>query len=86
MQRIRYPPFEHSDMIPNQIKIIEVILESENKPPPTFKIGTENDWLVEWRKVTENDKKLPILKGDVSKETFPFLMRTRNGWYICFIL
>ncbi|MDG1554008.1 MAG: hypothetical protein P8Q96_03755 [Candidatus Thalassarchaeaceae archaeon] len=82
MQRIRYPPFEHSDMIPNQIKIIEVILESENKPPPTFKIGTENDWLVEWRKVTENDKKLPILKGDVSKETFPFLMRTRNGWYI----
>ena len=63
VQRIRYPPFEHSDMIPNQIKIIEVILESENKPPTTFKIGTENDWLVEWRKVTENDKKLRILTG-----------------------
>ena len=82
VQRIRYPPFEYSDMIPSQIPIIEVILESENKPPPSFKIGMDNDWLVEWRKVTENDKKLPIIIGEVSKETFPFLMRTRNGWYI----
>ena len=82
VQRIRYPPFEYSDMIPSQIPIIEVILESHNKPPPAFKIGMDNNWIVEWRKVTENDKNLPIISGEVSKETFPFLMRTRNGWYI----
>ena len=82
MQRIRYPPFEHSDMIPSQIPMIEVVLESENKPPPPFKIGTDDKWLVEWRKISEEDEKLPKIKGEVSRETFPFLMRTRNGWYI----
>ena len=82
VQRIRYPPFEHSDMIPNEIPVIEVILESENKPPPAFKIGDEEGWFVEWRKVNEEDKKLKLIQGQVSQETFPFLMRTRNGWYI----
>jgi len=82
VQRIRYPPFEHSDMIPNEIPVIEVILESENKPPPAFKIGDEGEWFVEWRKVNQDDKKLKLIQGQVSQETFPFLMRTRNGWYI----
>ena len=79
VQRIRYPPFEHYDMIPEEIPVIEIILESENKPPPSFKIGGEDEWFVEWRKVNENDEKLKLLPGNVSKETFPFLMRTRNG-------
>ena len=82
VQRIRYPPFEHYDMISEEIPIIEVILESENKPPPPFKIGRENKWFVEWRKINENDEGLKLIRGNVSKETFPFLMRTRNGWYI----
>jgi hypothetical protein len=82
VQRIRYPPFEHSDMIPDEIPVIEVILESENKPPPAFKIGDEEEWFVEWRKLNEGDKKLKLIQGQVSQETFPFLMRTRNGWYI----
>ena len=82
VQRIRYPPFEHYDMIPEEIPIIEVILESEHKPPPPFKIGGDNKWFVEWRKINENDKRLKSIRGIVSKETFPFLMRTRNGWYI----
>ena len=82
VQRIRYPPFEHSDMIPNEIPIIEVILESENKPPPAFKIGDDEKWFVEWRKVNDEDEELKVIHGQISKETFPFLMRTRNGWYI----
>ena len=82
VQRIRYPPFEHYDMIPEEIPIIEIILESENKSPPAFKIGSEDDWFVEWRKFNDSDNSKKVLKGDVSKETFPFLMRTRNGWYI----
>ena len=69
-------------MIPEEIPIIEIILESENKPPPSFKIGSEDNWFVEWRKFNERDNSKKVLKGDVSKETFPFLMRTRNGWYI----
>ena len=47
VQRIRYPPFEHYDMIPEEIPVIEIILESENKPPPPFKIGGEDDWFIE---------------------------------------
>ena len=34
------------------------------------------------RKINENDEGLKLIRGNVSKETFPFLMRTRNGWYI----
>ena len=82
VQRIRYPPFEHYDMIPSQIPVIEVILESENKPPGSFKIGREDQWFVEWRKLNDDDDHLKMISGEVSKETFPFLMRTRNGWYI----
>ena len=82
VQRIRYPPFEHYDMIPSQIPVIEVILESENKPPASFKIGREDQWFIEWRKLNDDDHHLKMISGEVSKETFPFLMRTRNGWYI----
>jgi len=82
IQRVRYPPFEHYNTDPKRIPLVEVILESENAPPPNFKLGTEDGWMVEWSGDFSEDSVLPIISTEVTRETLPFLMRTRNGWYI----
>jgi len=82
VQRVRYPPFEHYNTEPDKIPLVEVILESENVPPPEFKLGSENGWMVEWRKEAEGDGGMPIIRTEVTRDVLPFLMRTRNGWYI----
>ena len=81
IQRIRYPPFEHTHINPNEIELIEIILESETSPPPSFKIGNEESWIVEWRKMTDDDN-FDSIFSKISFETPPFLLRTRNGWYV----
>lgn len=82
VQRIRYPPFDHANIDPNSLPITEVILESDSPPPTPFRIGSESGWFVEWRKVTEKDNHLPRIQSVTTTATLPFLMRTRNGWYI----
>ena len=82
VQRIRYPPFDHTNIDPNSIPITEVILESNSKPPTPFKIGSDSGWLVEWRELREDDVNLPRIQSVTTTATLPFLMRTRNGWYI----
>ena len=82
VQRIRYPPFDHTNIDPDSIPITEVILESNSQPPTPFKIGSESGWLVEWRGLTDKDLNLPKIQSVTTTATLPFLMRTRNGWYI----
>ena len=82
VQRIRYPPFDHTNVDPNSLPITEVIVESNSQPPTPFKIGSESGWLVEWRKLTEEDANLLRIQSVTTTATLPFLMRTRNGWYI----
>ena len=82
VQRVRYPPFDHENSDPRGIPLVEVILESENPPPPYFKLGNDNSWVLEWREESENDSSLPLITKEVTYTTLPFLMRTRNGWYI----
>ena len=82
VQRVRYPPFDHENSDPVEIPLVEVLLESDNPPPPKLRIGNENSWIIEWRGVAESDSSLPIINTEVTRETLPFLMRTRNGWYI----
>ncbi|MAR41754.1 MAG: hypothetical protein CMA43_01000 [Euryarchaeota archaeon] len=79
---MRYPPFEHYNAEPDKIPLVEVMLESENMPPPEFKLGSENSWMVEWKKEEDGSEQLPIIRTEVTKDVLPFLMRTRNGWYI----
>jgi len=69
-------------MDPRAVPMIEVVVESENRPPPSFRIGSDDDWIVEWRGCKSNDSEMPEISCEVSSEPFPFLMRTRNGWYI----
>ena len=82
VQRIRYPPFDHTNIDPGSLPITEIIVESNSPPPTPFKIGTESGWLVEWRNLTEDDAHLPRIQSVTTTATLPFLMRTRNGWYI----
>ena len=82
VQRVRYPPFEHYNTNPEEIPLVEVLLVSENEPPPEFKLGVENGWMVEWRDEKQGGENLPEIRTEVTRETLPFLMRTRNGWYI----
>ncbi|MBK70305.1 MAG: hypothetical protein CMB53_02770 [Euryarchaeota archaeon] len=82
VQRVRYPPFEHYNTDPEKVPLVEVLLVSENEPPPEFKLGAEKGWMVEWRDEREGDENLVEIHTEVTRETLPFLMRTRNGWYI----
>ena len=82
VQRVRYPPFDHENSDPMGIPLVEVVLESENAPPANLKIGNDNSWIVEWRGELESDGSLPVINTEVTSKTLPFLMRTRNGWYI----
>ncbi len=82
VQRVRYPPFDHENSDPVEIPLVEVLLESENPPPPNLRIGNDSSWIIEWREETEGDSSLPKINTEVTTETLPFLMRTRNGWYI----
>ncbi len=82
VQRVRYPPFDHENSDPVEIPLVEVLLESENPPPPNLRIGNDSNWIIEWREETEGDSSLPKINTEVTTKTLPFLMRTRNGWYI----
>ena len=82
VQRVRYPPFDHENIDPVEIPLVEVLLESETPPPPSLRIGSESSWIIEWREESEGDTALPKINTEVTRETLPFLMRTRDGWYI----
>ncbi len=82
IQRIRYPPFDHSNIDPKKIPITEVVMVSNSKPPDPFRIGTDDGWLVEWKVYDEKHGNLPVIESVTTIATPPFLMRTRNGWYI----
>jgi len=69
-------------MDPQGVSMIEVVLESEQKPPPAFSIGHDEDWNVEWRSLMPDEDELPSLACEISREPFEFITRTRNGWYI----
>jgi len=82
IQRIRYPPFEYSHMNADHVPLVEVIVDSEYEINTEFKIGNEHDWYAEWRRYNKNDKNLSTINSEVTDDTLPFLMRSRNGWYI----
>ena len=81
IQRIRYPPFEYSHMNADKVPLIEVVVESECALDNEFKIGKKDSWYVEWSNYKQEEK-IPKIECEVKKEVLPFLMRTRNGWYI----
>ena len=84
IQRIRYPPFEYSHMNPIHVPIVEVIINSETIIDSNFKIGNDKSWFAEFKKCDEtiDESHITIIEDKITTETLPFLMKTRNGWYI----
>ena len=68
-------------MDPKGVPMVEVIVVSEQNPPPAFSIGTDDDWKVEWR-TEKSDDEFQALTCEISREPFDFIERTRNGLYI----
>ncbi len=81
VQRIRYPPFEQDNMVPNRVPISEAIVDSGDLEISEFTIGNDSGWFVEWRKKSEDDK-YQIIESDVSTLVPKFISRSRLGWYI----
>ena len=62
VQRGKISPFDHENSDPRGIPLVEVILESENPPPPAFKIGNDDSWVLEWRKKIKTTLHSPRLQ------------------------
>ena len=69
-------------MDPQAVPMIEVVVESDDPPPPSFRIGADDNWMIEWRGCKADDPEFPEITCEVSRQPFPFLLRTRGGWYI----
>lgn len=82
IQRVRYPPFESEHMVPSNLPISEAIVEIPNRDFTNFRIGNENDWLVEWKEIQDEDYDRVFLDCEVTNNPPDFLTRTRTGWFI----
>ncbi|MBI87546.1 MAG: hypothetical protein CMB67_00745, partial [Euryarchaeota archaeon] len=82
VQRIRYPPFELGNMVPNEVPIAEAIIDTGDIRITEFTIGNEDEWFVEWRKISEDDGGLNNIHSEITNLVPNFISRSRNGWYI----
>ena len=97
-QRVRYPPFEPGRFAPETLPIATSITEIAanvepsdvvdylSKQPPSFQLGTENNWLVEQRYIFENevfdDSNIKRTNEYVEDREIPRIVkRHRQGWF-----
>ena len=45
--RVRYPPFDPSNLTPRKLPVVENQFEIDGPVIPPFRLGNENTWLVE---------------------------------------
>jgi len=98
-QRVRYPPFEPKRFSPESLPIAsssETIARGVNpddiadvlkKFPPSFHLGSENDWLVEQRYVYDgeiyDDSNIEREQSFIETSKIPLIVkRQRRGWYL----
>ena len=97
-QRIRYPPFESYRFIPARLplsstkKVLQQgkksdIIEELSTRSPSFRLGSEDDWLVEQRYLLDGE---PFDDTKIERTTFCLedgkrprvVKRQRRGWYL----
>ncbi|MDG1557209.1 MAG: hypothetical protein P8Q98_05365, partial [Candidatus Poseidoniaceae archaeon] len=98
-QRVRYPPFEPGRFAPDTLPIatstIEIaedvqpsdVVDYLSNQPPSFQLGTENNWIVEQRYTFEDeifdDSNIKRTKEYVEYREIPRIVkRHRQGWYL----
>ena len=82
VQSIRYPPFELEHVNPTNIPISMATIDSFGMSVTSFTIGSEDDWLVQWRQKEEWDDGLLELECEITDSPPRFLTDTRVGWFI----
>ena len=45
--------------------IVEAVVEMGEIPNPEFIIGAEDDWIVEWRQISDSDENKNLLNSEV---------------------
>ncbi len=97
-QRIRFPPFESYRFNPSKLPISRVkkvlyrgtkseIIETLSNHSPSFRLGRENDWLVEQRFLLDG---MPFDDTDIERNEFYLedsktprvVKKQRQGWYL----
>ena len=98
-QRVRYPPFEPGRFAPETLPIATTTTEVSadvspsdvvdflSEQPPSFKLGTENNWLVEQRYIYDNeifdDSNIKRKEGHIEERDIPRMVKLhRQGWYL----
>ena len=69
-------------MDPGQIPAMEAVVDSDYWPVPKFKIGSDDDWFIEWREFSEEFGQLPVIECQIGDKPPNFIDSTRRGWYI----
>jgi len=98
-QRVRYPPFEPGRFAPETLPIATTstevsadvspsdVVDFLSEQPPSFKLGTENNWLVEQRYIYDNeifdDSNIKRKEGHIEERDIPRMVKLhRQGWYL----
>ena len=98
-QRVRYPPFEPGRFAPETLPIATTTTEVSadvspsdvvdflSEQPPSFKLGTENNWLVEQRYIYDNeifdDSNIKRKEGHIEERDIPRMVKLhRQGLYL----
>ena len=69
-------------MDPSQVPALEVVVESNHRAIPKFKIGANDDWFIEWKEFSDEYGHLPVIECQINESPPDFIDRTRRGWYI----
>jgi len=75
--RIRYPPFESAKLHAKHIPIVEHSFEVEGPVIPSFRLGSEDSWIVE--RVVEDEHEL---NSTYHGTTPQIIEKQRTGWYL----
>ena len=98
-QRVRYPPFEPKRFSPKSLPIAtssetiarnvdaDDIADTLTKFPPSFHLGSEEDWLIEHRYVYDgdiyDDSNIKREQSFLETGKIPLIVkRQRRGWYL----
>ena len=75
--RVRYPPFDPSNLTPGKLPVVENQFEIDGPVIPPFRLGNENTWLVE--RVIDGDYEVDT---NYHGETPQIIEKQRTGWYL----
>ena len=56
-------------MEPSQVPALEVVVESNHRTIPEFKIGANDDWFIEWKEFSDRGMLIAKMRFDMGYAT-----------------